>query len=325
MMKIIKLYLYNLRAEAHYQFMLLLLKLFERYPNVAAIIAALLAPLQELIALEGQLVDAVRSSEYTEELAEADRRVDRDIVGINSAVASALHHFDPQVVEAARRVEIRLKSFRGEIEKKAYEEESAAVKILVADLQGAYAPQVTILNLTQWVTELADAQADFERLFLLRSDQRAGMPKERLKDVRKQIDALYHRIVESIDAETVVNGDSLTGEFVKRLNDEISYFKEHSHHRAKTDIDRAVVASIPDRTYAGKPVVLLPDVTYEGRELVFTVDYELSYHDNNAPGTASVTLRGKGAFKGKKTVSFNITGNEETIPLTTFNLQLSTK
>ncbi|MDR0756641.1 MAG: DUF6261 family protein, partial [Tannerella sp.] len=253
-----------------------------------------------------QLVDAVRSSEYTEELAGADRRVDRDLVGINAAVESALHHFDPAVVAAARRIEVRLKSFRGDIEKKAYEEESAAVKILVADLQGAYAPQVATLSLDAWVKELAEAQADFERIFLLRSDQRAEQPKARLRDVRKQIDAVYRQIVEQIDAYTVLHGDDLTGEFVRHLNDEIAYFTEHAHHRAKTDIDRAVVASIPDRPWEGKPVVLLPDVMYEGKELVFAKDYELSYRDNDRPGTASITIHGKGKFKGTKTVSFNI-------------------
>jgi hypothetical protein len=51
---------------------------------------------------------------------------------------------------------------------------------------------------------------------------------------------------------------------------------------------------------------VLPKVTYEGKELVFTKDYELSYHDNGRPGTAAVIIHGKGAFKGTKTVSFNI-------------------
>jgi hypothetical protein len=163
-----------------------------------------------------------------------------------------------------------------------------------------------MLNLGAWVTELAAAQAEFERLFLLRSDQRAERPAERLKDVRKQIEAAYRQIVERIDSYTVLNGESTTGEFIKHLNDEIAYFNEHTPHHAKKDIDRAVVASIPDQAYGGKPVTLLPEATYEDRELVFTRDYEVSYHDNTRPGTAALILHGKGKFKGTKTVSFNI-------------------
>jgi hypothetical protein len=108
-----------LRNEAHYQFLLLVQKLFSTYPAVAALVTDLLTPFFDLLALEGKLVDALRRSGYTEELAEADQRVDRDIVGINATVESALHHFDPAMVAAAKHVSIRLKSFRGEIDKKA--------------------------------------------------------------------------------------------------------------------------------------------------------------------------------------------------------------
>jgi hypothetical protein len=305
-MKINKIHFQHLRNEAHLQLLLLVRKLFDGYAAVAAIVPDLLTGFSELLALESRLVDAVRGSEYTEELAEADRRVDRDLTGVNAAVESALHHFDPAIVEAAKRIEFRLKSFRGEIEKKAYEEESAAVKILVADLQGEYAPQAAALNLNAWVAELAAAQENFERIFLLRSGRRAEQPKERLRDVRKQIDALYRQIVERIDAYTVINGDAVTGEFVKHLNEEIDYFNEHTHRHARKDIDRAVVASIPDQTWKGKTVIVLPEVAYEGRELIFTKDYDLSYKDNDRTGTASLVIRGKGQFKGTKTVSFNI-------------------
>jgi hypothetical protein len=46
-------------------------------------------------------------------LAEADRRVDRNITGFNAAVDSALHHYNPAYVEAAKTLEIRLKTRRG--------------------------------------------------------------------------------------------------------------------------------------------------------------------------------------------------------------------
>jgi hypothetical protein len=298
-----------MRNEAHYQFLLLLQKLFISYPAIATIVADLLGELNILITLEGQLVDSVRSSEYTVELKAADKRLDRCIIGIVNAIISALHHFDPAVVNAARRLEILLKAFRSSIEKKSYEEESAAVKILLADLLGEYAPQVALLNLGPWLTELSAALDDFERIFLLRSDQRATKPKERLRDVRKQIGILYRKIIERIDAYTVVNGEASTLDFVNHLNEEITYFNEHNHRHAKKDIAKANVNSIPDQTYSGEPVIVLPEVFYEDEKLVFTKDYELAFRDNNAIGTASVSIRGKGTYKGLKTVSFNIIEN----------------
>jgi hypothetical protein len=308
-MKITKIYFRFLRNEAHYQFLLLLQKLFAAYPAVAAIVLTLLPRLYELIELEGQLVDALKGSLYTERIAEADRRVDRDIVGINAAIASAAHHYDPAVAEAARELEVRMKAFRGEIEKKSYEEESAAVKILVNDLQNAFAPQVALVGLSGWVNELVSAQEAFEQLFIQRNQELAIRPQEKLREVRKEADEVYHRIVERIDAYGALNGYDTTGLFVGELNREVTYFNEHSHRHAKKDIDPAVVDSIADQAWEGKPVIVMPKVTYEGKELVFTKDYELAYHDNDRPGTAAVIIHGKGAFKGTKTVSFNIIDN----------------
>ncbi|MDR2683625.1 MAG: DUF6261 family protein, partial [Dysgonamonadaceae bacterium] len=157
-----------------------------------------------------------------------------------------------------------------------------------------------------WVTEIAAAQAEFERLFLLRNDERAAKPQEKLRAVRKQIGAVYRQVVEHIDSYTVINGEASTAAFVSRINQEITYFNEHSHRHTPVDIEHAVVASIPDQTYRGEPVVLLPEVMYNGKKLVFTRDYELSYKDNDRPGTALLIVHGKGAFKGRKQVSFNI-------------------
>jgi pyrimidine operon attenuation protein/uracil phosphoribosyltransferase len=103
-----------------------------------------------------------------------------------------------------------------------------------------------------------------------------------------------------------MNGENVTGQFILKFNDELTYFKDHDHHHAAKNIDKAVVASIPDQEWKGEPVVLIPDVMYEGKKLAFAKDCELSYHKNDKPGTASVIIHGKNAFKGSKTGSFNI-------------------
>jgi hypothetical protein len=308
-MKIIKLHLEKLRNEAHYQSLLLTKKSIDGDQLIASIVVQSYPQFNDLLDLEGTLVDMVRASEHTGELAGTDRRIDRDIVGLNSAIHSALHHFNPETVKAAGALEVRMKGFHGEIEKKSYEEESAAVKILVKDLKTTYEEQVALLGLDSWVTEIAAAQDEFERIFLLRNDELAARPREKLADVRKEINAVYRKMVTLIDAYTVLNGESSTEAFVSRLNGEIVYFNEHTHHHAKKDIGKAAVDTIPDQVYEDKPVVLLPRVFDEGRELVFSQDFELSYKNNNAVGTADITVHGKGAFKGKKIVSFNIVQN----------------
>jgi hypothetical protein len=306
-MKILTIHFKYLRNEAHYQFLLLVKKLFETYPTVANLVTAHLSQLYALLALEGKLVDAVRTSEYTKQLEEADKRIDRTITGLNLAIEMALRYPDANAVKAAKRLKLRTKAFHGEIERKAYEEKSGAVKIFVADLQSAYAPQVSTLGLGVWVTELAAAQATFEQVFLLRSAEHVAKPQGNLKDLRKEIDAVYRQIMGHINAYTFLNGTGVTGVFISRLNDEIAYFEEHSHHSAPSDISLTTVDSIPDQPWDGQPVTPLPVATDEkGNALVFTRDYDLSYRKNDGPGNATVTLRGKGAWKNRKTVSFNI-------------------
>jgi hypothetical protein len=300
-----------LRNEAHYQFLLLVKKLFESYPSVASIVNTLLPQFYSLLALEGTLIDTIQLSFYTRQLVETDRRLDRAIDGLEIAIRAELHHPDPAHVKAAERLDVLLKAFRGEIERKPYEEEAAAVKILIVDLQTAFASDVSLLNFSVWVNEISAAQAAFEQIFLQRDLERANLPAERIRDVRRDIEAAYRQIIERIGAYTVMNGTTTTGMFIKLLNEKVVYFNEHAHHRVRKDIARATVDSIANQTWENKPLTPMPTAMYEGHELVFAYDYDLAYHNNDRPGNATVTLLGKGAWKGKKTVGFLIVAPEK--------------
>jgi hypothetical protein len=305
-MKVQTIHFEHLRSEAHCKFLFVVKRLLENYPAVAAIVTALLSPLYQLIALEEQLVDAVKKSPLTKKIAEADSHIDRDIVGITAAVNSALHHFNSAIVEAAELIDIRLKSFRGSIEKKSYEEESLAVGILISDLMTVYRSQVTLLGLNDWVTDLEAVHNEFDALLATRNHEETQKPQGELRDVRKQTEALYRQVIVKIESYANINGDNVVLPFVLDLNKEVAYFNEHIHHQAKKDIGKAAVKAIPEQIYAGKPVIVMPEVFDDGKELVFTKDYELSYSQNNAPGTAAVIIHGKGAYKGTKNISFNI-------------------
>ncbi|MDR1096669.1 MAG: DUF6261 family protein [Tannerella sp.] len=311
-MKILKIHFSYLRNEAHYQFLLLVKKLFEDYPGVAGIVNILLTQFYTLLTLEGKLVDAVRTSGYTEQLVKTDKRLNRAVTGLSLAIETASHHPDPNIVKAAGSLIIRMKAFRNGIKQKAYEEKSGAVKILITDLQSAYAPQVSTLGLGVWVTEIITAQATFEQLFLLRSAEHVEQPQGCLKDVRIEIDTIYRQAMERIEGYTAMNGTDVTGIFINKLNDETAYFNRHyRHRRVPKDINLATVASIPVQPWNGRPVTPLPSVTDEdGNELFFGRDYDLKYHNNDCPGNATVTLQGRSAWKGKKTVSFNIVKND---------------
>ena len=299
-----------LRGEAHYQFLCLFDQLLGEFPAVKQIVAELYAKtFAGLLAQEVQIVDRPRASYYTRRIAEADRSNDRLLIGIRKIVSASLYHFDPEIVDAAQKISTQLKVF-GYIPSKSYEEEAAAIKLLIQDMQTPqFAPKVAALNLTPWIARLSESLDNFERLMDLRSDEEAGKLKLRLIDVRRQIDACYHQMVLRINSAAVLDTADTCREFILRLNEFVRYFNGHSRRPVARKIRATVVNSIPSQPYTGSAVTPIPTVTFNGAPLVFAKDFTLAYRHNVRPGNASVIIAGKGDYKGRKVVTFNIEEN----------------
>ncbi|MDR3245142.1 MAG: DUF6261 family protein [Prevotellaceae bacterium] len=309
-MKFLSLRLSRLLSEEHFQFMKLFTQLLDRFPVIKSLVVTLYALFVDLLAQESQLVDAERGSAFSHLIAEADARIDRTVVGINSTVNAGLHHFDPVVVASAERIHVRMKAF-GNIEGKSYEGESAAVGILIDDLRGKFSGDVTLLSLAVWIDELEAAHVNFDQLFEQRNVEWADKPDTGLRDIRRQMDDTYRQMTERIAAAATLDDTGTFTEFVRQLDREITYFNEHSPHHARKDISNVAVGDIPPQTHTGEQVIVIPDVFYteEGQQtvkLVFAKDFTVTYRNNVEVGTAELVLHGKGRYRGSKTVTFNI-------------------
>jgi hypothetical protein len=224
-------------------------------------------------------------------------------------VAAALHHFDPNIVAAAQSLSLRLKTF-GEIQAKSYEEEAAAIEILLDELQSTeYEAKVALLGLTPWISELEAAVNEFKYLLKLRNAEYAGKPQQRLREVRQQIEAVYRNIIDRIHSTDILDDAGTCTEFILRLNAQIVYFNDHNHHPAPKNVQKADVDPIPPQEYSGKAITPIPAVHLDGQELVFARDFSLTYKNNVQPGVAEINIAGKGSYGGHKTVTFNIIQN----------------
>ncbi len=76
---------------------------------------------------------------------------------------------------------------------------------------------------------------------------------------------------------------------------------------AAASLSSASVSAIPAQTYTGSALKPEPTLTWNGTTLVEGTDYTLSYRNNTAVGTATVTITGTGNFAGTRTTSFSIT------------------
>ena len=89
---------------------------------------------------------------------------------------------------------------------------------------------------------------------------------------------------------------------------------------AQIDINPAYIAPIPPQTYTGKPIFIIPEVkltetknenteTETEIELVFMRDFNVFYKNNINKGTATITIKGIGKYKGEIITTFNIIKN----------------
>lgn len=224
-MKILILRSSKLRNDEHFQFQTEFKELVEKYTPGTLNIEAAWAVFQPLYVNEGEALNVIRKSSVTDELADADQYRDSLYRGLNDTVKGATNHYDAAVKEAAIRVQILLDHF-GNINIKSYDEQTAAITSLVNDLNNDYADDIATLGITGWVTELQNANNNFETLMKERYSEEAGKTHLSMKEVREQIDAAYRAITERIGALIIVNGEETYAGFVKDLNQRVEKYNK---------------------------------------------------------------------------------------------------
>jgi predicted nucleotidyltransferase len=315
MKKILTARLHFFRREEHYEYLIVFRSLMLKFPAVQTLVSMYYDAFVNLIGREEQIINTMRKSDYTEQIVEAAHRVDRLLVGMHETIAAALHHFDPVTVKAAQSLYNRVAAF-GDIARKSYEEKIPDVDILIDDLQSEeYAEKVSAVGLSPWLSELRNAEAAFKQLLVLRNTEYSRKPRERFRDVRGEADIIYRRMTGRINAAATLDDAAGTYDvFIAQLNAEITYFNNHTHHRARKNLSAGgacLIDSIAAQTYTGKAITPVPAAYYrqEGKpavELVFAKDFFVTYRNNVNAGTADLILHGKGAYRGQKKTTFTI-------------------
>lgn len=221
-MRIKKIHLPHLRNEEHYQFQTDFKSLVETKDPIALNIEADFNAYLPLYANEGEALDPIRKSMLTEDISAADTLRDSTFRGLSDAVDSAMHHFMPEKLAAASRIQVLFDHY-GNVGIKPYDEETAAISSLLDDLADL-AEDMTLLGLSEWATELAANNVAFDTLKKARYTQEAAKTQLRMKDVRLQVDGAYKAIVDRVDALVIVNGLESYESFINELNQRIEAY-----------------------------------------------------------------------------------------------------
>lgn len=78
-------------------------------------------------------------------------------------------------------------------------------------------------------------------------------------------------------------------------------------------ISSAAITGIKAKNYTGKAVTQIPEVKVGSKTLKAGTDYSISYKNNTNAGTATLTLSGKGNYKGTKSTTFTINKTSQSV------------
>ncbi len=187
--------------------------------NIAPLFEAYL-PLYDKVDLA---LKKIVKSAITEQIQEADRARDEIWKGLTESNTTALRHFNTGVREAAKRLQIVFDTY-GNIARKSLNEQTSATYNILQELEGQYAPDVAIVGLGPWVTELKARNIAFTGLVRDRVDESSLKVDIALRKARVQLDEKYHAIVERVNALVVVEGAANYEPFIRKLNINIAKY-----------------------------------------------------------------------------------------------------
>lgn len=313
MKKLFTLHFRLLPFPAHFDFFMKLSALLSSAGDaLKAALAALMSAFDDWLAKEDAVMQWIRKSVLTEQIADADHQIDRILTGINAVVTASLHSSSAVITNAAHRIQIMLKQY-GHVSRESYDEEAGDVRAILEQFEGTYAADVTTLGLTVWIGELSTTFDHFEDLLRLRETERGAKPPCTAQEVRSGIEEVYRQMAEIINANSVVGTSPDFAAFIDVLNPDIERLNAE-FAKIRRDLGKGshtLIEPVETQRCTGKPVTPLPAVHYreEGKqavELVFGKDFAVTYKNNVQPGMAELIVHGKGGYKGSKTATFNI-------------------
>jgi hypothetical protein len=222
-MKIKRIKLNRLRNEEWFNFFTEFKTFVEQTSPQKLNVEELFAVFLTLYGQADETLEKIAKSAYTSVMVRLDEARDSTFRGLDEAVKSAAHHYDPLRRQAAETLE-PLFAHYGNLAAKPYNEETSGIHNFIQELRGKYAEAVARLDLTGWVDELERNNNDFESAVLERNQETAGQSDLRMLDIRRQTDRCYLDIVERIEAQILLMGDTAFAAFVKTLNANIDRY-----------------------------------------------------------------------------------------------------
>ncbi|MDR1602542.1 MAG: DUF6261 family protein [Tannerella sp.] len=227
-MKIESIYSHHLTQALHLQFAGEAKGLMEKFDPKTLKIVPQYEVFRASVEKEDLCYKIIRKSDLSEAKEDADQARDVVFTGISEGVRTALRHFDTTVSEAAKRLKIVLDAYNTpkSLTRLPLDAETVAIANLLQEFEGKYGADVQVAGLATWVAELHKRNDAFDRLTKAYNEQQAAKPPFRFKDVRRETDEAYKKIVLVINALIVMEGETAYAPFVTELNGLIKHYND---------------------------------------------------------------------------------------------------
>jgi hypothetical protein len=170
----------------------------------------------------------IRRSEITKEKEIADHERDRACRGLAEYVKSVTHHYKPEVVAAAYRLQTVIETFNHPVRltELSYDAETASISSLVENLK-AHPNDVSMINLQEWLAELDSRNKAFEVLALKYIEDVVGKPEYNMLHSRRGVEDTMRTIFSCIDALVLLKGETDDYKaYVNALNAIIKHYND---------------------------------------------------------------------------------------------------
>jgi hypothetical protein len=279
-----------------------------------------LQALEDALNLEIIALGRIAKNPYTDALHEADDARDEILRGMIRVLEGNRHHPDFTVRKASEDL-LAIPQMNSDVANRGHEEEEALINILLEHLKSdEYKQKVTDAGISSWVMGLTEQNANvsvLQELAFAASAQAAAIADGlSVKKARVVTDNAYDALTKRLNALMELSSTPATyAAFAAEFNIMVKFYetsiKERAaHNRNKQkNLAEADLSTITDQAWTGDRLSPHVDVYYRGHALTEDADFTVDYASNIHPGTATVTVRGKGAYTGRKTTTFNIVRN----------------
>jgi len=235
-MKIVKFDTNHLHNDAHFQFMTEFRDLVTAQTAATLKITPQFNTFMRLYNREDEALRKVSASAFTPKIHEADAERDETLAGMYEVSKGMCRHWIPATRDAARRVQVVLKTYKHS-GSKPINEETSAIYNLVQELRtDKYADDAETAGLTEWVNELERRNNAVETLVKGRFNEGASKTDVVLRDARRETDAAYGDICDIINVYVLLEGAANYETFVRTLNEVIKKYavKPHRHKHGES-------------------------------------------------------------------------------------------